>query len=218
MGFALYQGYTTINPCQNVRPEKLGEYKRWPTELLDSFLENCKNPLVYTATLVAYETGMRLTDVSKHNWDWDATFRVAANREQHEYGNVSITYAPSKTGGALTVPISKKLAKHLVSIQFDCNHLMERPDGAMFPVKPKLLSNAFGRERDRQGIPGHANGGYCFHGLRKSAAARLAEAGCTTREIMSITGHRSLREVERYTLEAEQTRLARSAIAKLEAA
>ena len=54
-----------------------------------------------------------------------------------------------------------------------------------------------------------------MHGLRKAAARRLAEAGCTTHEIASITGHKTLSEIERYTREAEQTRLARTASGKV---
>ena len=50
------------------------------------------------------------------------------------------------------------------------------------------------------------------HGLRKAAARRLAEAGCSASEIMAITGHKTLAEVERYTRAAEQERLARQAI------
>jgi integrase len=52
------------------------------------------------------------------------------------------------------------------------------------------------------------------HGVRKAAARRLAEAGCSAHEIMAITGHESLKEVERYTKAAEQKRLAKAAIAK----
>jgi integrase len=54
------------------------------------------------------------------------------------------------------------------------------------------------------------------HGLRKAAARRLAEAGCTAKQIQAITGHRSLEEVERYTRKADQMRLARQAVAKQE--
>ena len=50
------------------------------------------------------------------------------------------------------------------------------------------------------------------HGLRKAAARRLAEAGCTAHQIMSITGHQSMKEVERYTKAVEQKRLAVAAI------
>ena len=53
------------------------------------------------------------------------------------------------------------------------------------------------------------------HGLRKAAARRLADAGCSTLMIMAVTGHQSLKEVERYTRAAEQKRLATAAIALL---
>jgi integrase len=52
------------------------------------------------------------------------------------------------------------------------------------------------------------------HGLRKAAARRLAEAGCTEHEIAAITGHASLREIARYTKAADQKRLAGSAMEK----
>ena len=52
------------------------------------------------------------------------------------------------------------------------------------------------------------------HGLRKAAARRLAEAGCSSKEIAAITGHKTLAEVERYTREADQERLSKSAIQK----
>jgi integrase len=50
------------------------------------------------------------------------------------------------------------------------------------------------------------------HGLRKSALTRLADAGMTTHQIASISGHKSLAEVERYTRAANQKRLAKQAI------
>lgn len=53
------------------------------------------------------------------------------------------------------------------------------------------------------------------HGLRKATAARLAERGATAHEIMAITGHRTLEEVERYTRAAGRAKLADSAMAKL---
>jgi integrase len=53
-----------------------------------------------------------------------------------------------------------------------------------------------------------------FHGLRKAAASRLADIGCTPHEIAAITGHASLKEIERYTRTADRKRLAAAAIAK----
>jgi integrase len=53
------------------------------------------------------------------------------------------------------------------------------------------------------------------HGLRKAAARRLAEMGCTEHEIAAITGHATIAEVQRYTKAADRKRLARSAMKKL---
>jgi len=54
-----------------------------------------------------------------------------------------------------------------------------------------------------------------FHGLRKAAASRLAEAGATVHEIAAITGHATLKEIDRYTKTADRKRLAAAAMAKL---
>ena len=48
-----------------------------------------------------------------------------------------------------------------------------------------------------------------LHGLRKAAGRCLAEAGATTRMIMAVLGHKTLKEAERYTKEVEQKRLAK---------
>ena len=50
------------------------------------------------------------------------------------------------------------------------------------------------------------------HGLRKAACRRLAEAGCTPHEIMAITGHKALSEVETYTRDVRQMFLAQRAM------
>jgi integrase len=74
------------------------------------------------------------------------------------------------------------------------------------------FSNWFRRQCDTANLH-HCSG----HGLRKAAARRLAEAGCTPHEIAAITGHASLREVERYTKAVDQRRLAEAAIGKAKA-
>jgi integrase/recombinase XerD len=53
------------------------------------------------------------------------------------------------------------------------------------------------------------------HGLRKALAVRRAESGATPHKIMSITGHLSLGEVERYTRAANTKRLANSGMEKI---
>lgn len=53
------------------------------------------------------------------------------------------------------------------------------------------------------------------HGLRKATATSLAETGASPHEIMSVTGHRTLAEVERYAKAARMRVLADSAIGRL---
>lgn len=55
------------------------------------------------------------------------------------------------------------------------------------------------------------------HGLRKAASGRMAELGCTELEIMSVTGHRTSKEVVRYTRGARQKIMAQNAMAKMSA-
>ena len=77
------------------------------------------------------------------------------------------------------------------------------------PFSPAGFGNWFRDRCNKAGLP-HCSA----HGLRKAAATRLAERGATTHEIMSITGHRNLEEVERYTRDAQKARLADSAMSK----
>jgi integrase/recombinase XerD len=55
---------------------------------------------------------------------------------------------------------------------------------------------------------------YRAHGLRKAACVALAHAGCTGPEIMAVSGHSSLAQVQVYIEAAEQVRMADAAIDK----
>ncbi|HJY88056.1 MAG TPA: site-specific integrase [Candidatus Acidoferrales bacterium] len=76
------------------------------------------------------------------------------------------------------------------------------------------------RDKLQQGLPQalHTAGlaHLHFHGLRHTAGAALAEAGCSEKEIMAVLGHKTLSMVQKYTAGARRKRLATSAIAKLE--
>ena len=54
-----------------------------------------------------------------------------------------------------------------------------------------------------------------FHGLRKAAATRLIDAGCDVVEAAAITGHASLKELQRYIETRDRKRAARRAMGKL---
>ncbi len=59
---------------------------------------------------------------------------------------------------------------------------------------------------------------YRAHGLRKAACKQLAHASCTGPEIMAISGHSTLAQVQVYIDEVEQERMAGSAMDKRSAA
>jgi integrase len=79
------------------------------------------------------------------------------------------------------------------------------------PWNPTYLSRLIGEAVVAIGLPKGLN----VHGLRKLAATTLAEAGCSTHEIMAITGHTTLSMVELYTASARQEQLATAAIVRL---
>jgi hypothetical protein len=59
-------------------------------------------------------------------------------------------------------------------------------------------------------LPAHCR----LHGLKKGGMRRLAEAGGTAHELMAISGHKTLSEVQRYTEDANRKKLAVSGIKK----
>ena len=76
------------------------------------------------------------------------------------------------------------------------------------PFSPAGFTNWFRDKCNKAGLPL----GTSAHGLRKAACRRLAEAGCSANLIAAVSGHKSLREVQRYTEAADQARMARSAM------
>ncbi|MGY2804245.1 hypothetical protein [Bradyrhizobium sp. USDA 4506] len=56
---------------------------------------------------------------------------------------------------------------------------------------------------------------YRAYGLRKSALRALAHAGCTGVELMAVSGHSSLQQVQEYIDEVDQERAAEAAMTKL---
>jgi integrase len=60
--------------------------------------------------------------------------------------------------------------------------------------------------------------GLTFHGLRHTAGRMLADAGCDTRDIQAVLGHRTAAMSDHYAREADTRRRSTAAITKLEQA
>jgi integrase len=125
-------------------------------------------------------------------------------------GNVrdgTITITQQKTGTALVIPITAALADAINAVPSESMVFLLNEYGKAFTAKG--FGKWFTAQCQRIGLRGLSP-----HGLRKAACRRLAEAGCSANEIAAISGHASLREVERYTKAADQARMARNAMAR----
>jgi integrase len=114
-----------------------------------------------------------------------------------------------KTGTLVEVPVHTDLRAIIDATPSD--HLTFLTTDSGKPFTAAGFGNWFRDVCREAGLPK----GCAAHGLRKAASRRLAEAGCTAHEIMAWTGHKTLREVTRYTEAADRRALAVTAIEKL---
>jgi integrase len=123
-----------------------------------------------------------------------------------------LTVRPKKTerttGVTLAIPVHPNLQAVLDGTPSE--HLTFLVTATGKPYGGNALSEQFRNWCDAAGLPQRCKP----HGLRKAACRRLAEAGCSANEIMSISGHTTMKEIVRYTVAADQARLARNAMTR----
>ena len=191
--YAMSLGWTDRDPTAGVKAYRSKEIHTWNEEEIATFEkrwpEGSRERLAFALLLY---TGQRGSDVHRMLWT--------------DLVGDAIRVAQQKTKTKLTIPIHKALNRLLATANRDHANIVATAYKQPFSVKGfgNMMSTAI-REA---GLPGRCKP----HGLRKAAARRLAEAGCSASEIMAITGHKTLAEVERYTRAAEQERLARQAM------
>ncbi len=110
----------------------------------------------------------------------------------------------------MNMPITPELIESLNATPLGNASFVETQYGK--PYSKNGFGNWFKRKIREAGLPERCSA----HGLRKACCVRLAEAGCTDHEIMGITGHKSLKEVQRYTKMVRQKEMADRAAMKLE--
>jgi len=113
-----------------------------------------------------------------------------------------------KTGARLAIPVHPELQAILDATSSGQLTFLTTKNGKSHGADS--FSDHFRAWCDAAGLPQRCT----FHGLRKAALTRLADAGCSAHEIAAISGHKSLKEVERYTAAADQARLARNAMTR----
>lgn len=199
--YAMDHGYAKANPVSGIKNmPKQGTHERWEEQDALTFIEKAPDHLSDVVALALY-TGQRISDLIKIKWI-DVSDKYILVHQQ-------------KTGRKLYIPINKKLVFHLERRKKVMKRMRRRIPYVIFntkgdPWQPTTLSAAVHNAAKNMGLPAKP-----FHGLRKTTASILAEMGCTPSQIMAITGHSTLKEVTRYTAEADQRRLAEQAMERM---
>lgn len=185
------------DPSLGIKRPRTQEIRSWSDDEISRFEAKwpvgSKQRLAFALVLF---TGQRRSDVHRMTWA--------------DIDGPSIRVVQQKTSAKLTIPLHRELRAVLAAAPRD--HVT-------------ILNTAYGRPFSVDGFSGFMRDAIAEaklplscqpHGLRKAAGRRLAEAGASANQIMAVLGHKSLAEAERYTREADQQRLARGAIAKLQ--
>lgn len=190
-------GVLRHDPSLGIKRPRSGEIRAWNEAEIDQF--EAKWPIASRERLafgLMLFTGQRRSDVHRMTWA-DVT------------GDM-IRVVQQKTGARLAIPLHSELVAILQATPRQHVTILNTAYGQPFTVDG---FSGFMRDAIREaGLPLECQP----HGLRKAAGRRLAEAGCSAHEIMSVLGHKTLAEAERYTRDANQGRLAGAAIHKLE--
>lgn len=184
------------NPFMGIEAYSVGEHHTWTEAELKQY-EDCWK--LGTRERLAFDlllyTGQRVGDVT------------TMKRTDMEGGLIHVVQ--QKTGAELWVPIHTALARSMAAYKIAGATLIGDPRGQ--PIKRSTLSALIRGAVKKAKLPPR-----CVpHGLRKAAMRRLAEGGGTAKQIASISGHKTLKEVERYTKAADQKMLARDAMNKM---
>ena len=203
--WAMDNDLAETNPAHRVKPLKRGTLPTWTEEVLAAALKQLPEALRRAVVLAVY-TGQRRGDLCALTWSaFDgATIRL---RQQKERG-------PEEGKRELVIPCHWELRQELErwkAARGDAVTILVQPRGK--PWTDAHLSREMTKAVGKLGF-----GRFTLHGLRKLAAVRLAQAGCSPHQIAAIGGWRSLSMVQHYTQAADQRELAQAAVHRLEIA
>jgi site-specific recombinase XerD len=185
MKFAVLESMRADDPTAGVNYIKYASegFHTWTEEDIAAF--GARHPIgtkAHLAMTLMLFTGCRVGD-------------AAALGRQHIKRGV-LTYTQQKNRNrkpvTLTIPVHPELQRAIDATP--ANHLTFLVNSYGKPFTAKGLSDWMRDRCNEAGLP-HCSA----HGLRKAISRRLVEAGMSPHEVMAITGHTTLKEVERYT-------------------
>jgi integrase len=171
-------GYGLLsNPLSEIKrpPPSRGRERRLEDGELEALLSVTQGTVLSSLILLAVETAMRAGELLSLTWN-------NINFEKR-----TALLPDTKNGERRIVPLSSKALAILSSIE-------KTSDNVFAPTASYTISNRFKRAVQRAGIVGLR-----FHDLRHEAVSRLFERQFNTMEVASISGHKSLQMLQRYT-------------------
>jgi len=198
--FAIGAGLATDNPIKQSKRVRYTQksYRFWTDADVEAYRAHWPEGSTRRLALeLLLYTGLRRSDVVRVGWEHvrDGAIHISTVKSQH------------KT--RLRIPIHPDLQRHLDLVPRSQATFLATISGG--DRGAKSFTNWLREAAHEAGLPKDSNP----HGLRHTACHRLVEAGCTVHEIQAITGHRNLAQVETYTRDLNQARLAKSAIERL---
>lgn len=172
--------YAITNPVRGIRKPSIGHGRERRLEgdeeqRLLAELHKCRSPWIAPLFLFSIETACRRSEALKLQWaDVDLSKRIAVLRG-------------TKNGDNRVIPLSGKAVKILSALPLDLK-------GHVFPVPMPTVRSAFEYARERANIKDLR-----WHDLRHEAVSRLHELGLSTVEVASISGHKTLACLARYS-------------------
>ena len=174
-GIALPGGLPTAQVRKPLKPR--GRDRRVTDAEIQKVLDVTESVELRTIVVLAVETGMRRNELASLVWEnVDLTKRTA--------------YLPNtKTDVPRTVPLSRNAIAALTAFG-------PKDEGRVFSLQGESISQAFERscQTHRANIFDVR-----FHDLRHEATSRLFEKGLNVIEVATITGHKTLDMLKRYT-------------------
>lgn len=193
MSFAVRQGLVQVNPVLATKPYRVKSdgFHTWTEDEIARY--EARHPIGTMARLaidLMLWTGQRGGDA-----------RIMG--PGHIRGK-RLEITQEKTGATVSLPILAPLAESILATPSAALVFIVSEHGR--PFSRKGFGNKIRQWCDEAGLPDCS-----AHGLRKAAARRFAEAGCSNQQIKAWTGHTTDSEVARYTAAADQQALSDSA-------
>ena len=180
--FAIREELAKLNPAKYVRKSTLPpRTTTWTPSEIEHFIETADTlgyDHIADAVVLAYNTAQRQSDILNMRW------------MHYDVVKDSISVTQSKTGTKLNLPVLPALKSRLDGIRqraYACLLIINNKGKG---ITQAGFQKQFSNIRRKAGLS-HLR----FHDLRGTAITRLANAGATTPEIASISGH-SLQSVD----------------------